>query len=63
MKKEKKVKLYFTEDGAKKIKSLATDNKIKFWNDWNHFQFDAATAILTVVGIIVVVGIIAALGI
>jgi len=62
MKKEKKIKLYFTEDGSRKIKDYCRDNKVKFWNDWNHFQFDVATAILTVVGVLVIVSIFAALG-
>lgn len=62
MKKEKKVKLYFTESDARKIKNYATDNKIKFWTETGHFQFDLGTAVVTGAVAIILIVLIAAFG-
>lgn len=61
MKKEKKVKLYFTESDSRKVKTYATTNKIPFWNGTNHFQFDLATAVITLIALGVVIVLLAAL--
>ena len=52
MKKEKKVKLYFTETDSRAIKSYCSANKMKFWTDTTHVQFDLTTCIITAAAVI-----------
>lgn len=61
MKKEKKVKLYVNQSQAAATKALLRDNKISFWNDWNHFQFDLSTCVVTLVGVIAIIVVFAAI--
>jgi hypothetical protein len=61
MKKEKKIKLFVKESTFSATKKLLNDNKIEWWNTTTHFQFDWATAVVTLVSVIVVIVLIAAL--
>jgi hypothetical protein len=60
MKKEKKVKFYFTESDSRTIKTYCLANKMKYWNGTNHFQFDFATAVITAVAVGAIILILAA---
>ena len=60
MKKEKKVRMYFTETDSRKVKTYAGANNIRYWNTTNHFQFDFATAVITAVAVGAIILILAA---
>jgi hypothetical protein len=55
MKKEKKIKLFVNESQLADAKTALQSKGVKFWNKSQHFQFDGATAIICIIGVLVLV--------